>query len=95
MAERDFDLTRSAWQARLLALAGKAEAAGDYSAARGCLLEIGQAMPQWYQPAVTDNQITVTNGHIQVEWGREIILVSSRLNAEKASGCIGVGGPSL
>ena len=33
VAERDFDLTRSAWLARLLALADKAEDAGDYSAA--------------------------------------------------------------
>ena len=63
VAERDFGLSRSAWLARLLALADKAEAAGDYSAARGCLREIGQAMPEWYRPAAEDAPvITITIG---------------------------------
>ena len=62
VAEREFNLTRSAWLARLLALADKAENAGDYSAARGCLREIGQAMPEWYKSAAEHCEIVVRIG---------------------------------
>ena len=64
VAEREFDLTRSAWLARLLGLADKAEQAGDYSAARGCLREIGQAMPEWYKPAAESCEIVVRIGEV-------------------------------
>ncbi len=57
VADRDFGSSRSAWLARLLTLPEKAEAAGDYSAARGCLREIDQAMPQWCHSAVEDNEV--------------------------------------
>jgi hypothetical protein len=62
VAEREFALSRAAWLGRLLRLADVAEAAGDYSAARGCLREIGQAMPQWYQAAAETPVIRVVIG---------------------------------
>lgn len=62
VAERKFALTRSAWLQRLLTLADKAEAAGDFAAARGCLREIGQAMPDWYHAPAEEREITVIIG---------------------------------
>ena len=50
VAERHFDFSRERWLARLLGIAEKAEAAHDFAAARGCLREIGLAMPGWYSP---------------------------------------------
>lgn len=64
VAEREFSLTRTAWLGRLLRLADEAEAAGDYSAARGCLREIGQAMPQWYEAAAEKSEIRVVIGTV-------------------------------
>ncbi|MFZ4764345.1 MAG: hypothetical protein ACOYMN_05280, partial [Roseimicrobium sp.] len=50
VAEKHFDFSRERWLARLLGIADKAEAAQDFVAARGCLREIGLAMPGWYSP---------------------------------------------
>lgn len=43
-----FSMTRLQWLESLGRIAAKAEKAGDFSAARGCLREIGLAMPEWY-----------------------------------------------
>ena len=48
--EREFTMTRIEWLESLVLIAKKAEAAQNYAAARGCLREIGLAMPGWYSP---------------------------------------------
>ena len=45
-AAKTFSLSRAAWLESFARIAKKAEEAGDYTAARGCLREIGLAMPK-------------------------------------------------
>lgn len=46
----EFALTQKEWLESFLRIGKKAELAGDHSAAKGCLREIGLAMPGWYAP---------------------------------------------
>lgn len=62
--EREFTLTRVDWLESLLRVAKKAEDAGDFSASRGCLREIGQAMPDWYSPEKKEVKVS---GHPDIE----------------------------
>ena len=55
--EKEFTLTRIDWLESLLRIAKKAEETEDFSASRGCLREIGLAMPGWYKPV--ENNVTV------------------------------------
>ncbi len=47
--EKEFGMTRVEWLESLARVAKKAEDAEDFSASRGCLREIGLAMPGWYK----------------------------------------------
>ncbi len=49
-AEAKFELSRLDWLESFARLARKAEKAGDFTAARGCLREIGLALSSWYAP---------------------------------------------
>lgn len=62
--EKEFTLTRVDWLESLLRVAKKAEDAGDFSASRGCLREIGQAMPDWYSP---EKKEVMVSGHPDIE----------------------------
>jgi hypothetical protein len=57
-AAETFSLSRATWLESLARIAKKAEAEKDYTAARGCLREIGLAMPKWYAPSGTDGLAT-------------------------------------
>jgi hypothetical protein len=48
-AKKKFNLTKEKWLDRLEGIAGKAEDAGDFSAATGALREVGKASA-WYAP---------------------------------------------
>ena len=45
-----FMMIRAEWLESFRRIAGKAESAGDFAAAKGCLREIGLALPGWYAP---------------------------------------------
>lgn len=55
--EAEFAMTRLEWLESFARLAKKAERSKDYSAARGCLREIGLAMARWYAPEKHEHQI--------------------------------------
>jgi phage terminase small subunit len=46
--EAKFTMTQAQWLERLLSVADKAELAADFASTKGCLREIGLAMPGWY-----------------------------------------------
>lgn len=56
--ERKFELTKERWFDRLDTIAGKAEDAGDFSAATSSLREIGRAAG-WYEPEKLEHSGTV------------------------------------
>jgi phage terminase small subunit len=58
-AESRFLMTREQWLQEFKEIGEEARSAGDFSAAKGCLREIGLAMPKWYQPAEVDGRIEV------------------------------------
>lgn len=70
-----FNLTRERWLQMFLNIAKKARKAGDYSAAKGCLREIGLAMPGWYTPV----QVEVSADVHVTSWVQKI-----RQNLEQA-----------
>jgi phage terminase small subunit len=57
--ESEFLMTREQWLQEFKEIGEEARSAGDFSAAKGCLREIGLAMPKWYQPAEVDGRIEV------------------------------------
>ncbi len=59
IAEKKFALSREKWLARFIAIADKAEEAGDYAAAKGCLREIGLATPDFYTPTKVDAAVEI------------------------------------
>ena len=56
--EKEFTLTRVEWLASFARVAKKAESAGDFGAARGCLRELGLAMPGWYSSEKHDVNVS-------------------------------------
>ena len=63
-AAETFSLNRASWLESLARIAKKAEDEKDYAAARGCLREIGLAMPKWYAPSGPDGLATDVAGLI-------------------------------
>lgn len=59
LAENAFTMTRLEWLNSFARLAKAAEDGGDFAAAKGCLREIGLAMPGWYEPEQIDGKIEV------------------------------------
>lgn len=56
-AEAEFVMSRTEWLESFARLARKSEDARDYSAAKGCLREIGLALPQWYAPQRSEMKV--------------------------------------
>jgi hypothetical protein len=56
-AEAEFVMSRTEWLESFARLARKSEEARDYSAAKGCLREIGLALPQWYAPQKSEMKV--------------------------------------
>ena len=60
---REFSMTRAEWLESFVRIGKKAETAKDFGAARGCMREIGLALPGWYSPA-----------NVQVEGEVDIVI---------------------
>jgi hypothetical protein len=65
---QEFKMTRAEWLSSLARVAKSAEVAGEYAAVRGCLREIGLAMPGWYCPQKQETTMAVTEEVREAMW---------------------------
>lgn len=58
-AAEKFTMSRTEWLEELRSLGEEARKAKDYSAAKGCLAEIGKACPGFYAPQEIDGKLEI------------------------------------